>query len=95
MNKAVIFYPEKLVKVEGVRLFVAINIYAILQLADNNVAHSIGVHVELRHLSVRIMTAFFVPVLLSFAFISVCPVEDSVVRELLVGQSLERCTAKM
>ena len=95
VDKAAMLYAEKLIEVEGKGLLVAVNLDALTHLADDDIRHAVGIHVELRHVGIGVAAAAFVPRPLGAALVGVGPVEDGARRKLLVGQCLERCTAEV
>ena len=95
MNKVGTFNSEKLVQIKSVSLRVAVYLHALAHFIHNNIAHAIGVHIETRHLGVGVGSSALVPRSLCLALVGIGPVEDGVLRELLVGQCLEWCAAEV
>ena len=88
---AVLLGREELVEVEGELGLLAVDLHAAAGLPLDDVAHLVSEQVELGEVGIGVrLLGVGRPVALGLLLVSVCPVVDCVVGELLVGDGLER-----
>ena len=92
---AILFGLEKLVEVEGVvDCPFLVQFHSLLHLLAHNIAHAVGEEVQPRHVLIRVVVVA-VPACLGLLLVSVTPIENLLVGELVRSDGLERRAAEV